>query len=75
MMRAFQPHNDWRDRSWTYSRIGHRKGSWYGPYRRRRWRSYRYPEGYRVVFAILAVLGALFLGAVFLMLLNEWIAR
>ena len=75
MMKLFSPHSDWRDRKWTYEKIGYRR-SWHGPYRRRRWCRRRYSmEVYKMAFSVLAFLGALFLGAIFVMLLGEWIVN
>ncbi len=71
-MKLFTPHSDWRDRKWTYEKIGYRR-NWHGPYRRRR-RRYSL-EFYKMAFSVLAFLGALSLGAIFVKLLGEWIVN
>jgi hypothetical protein len=70
-MRAFQPHNDWRDRRWTYSNMNWRGGDWNGPYPRARARSTGHPAPIlRSVATLVTVLCVLFLAEVIRILLT-----
>jgi hypothetical protein len=63
-------------RRWSRKNIGFCRGAWHGPYPRRRWRRRRWSEEeYRTAIGVLALVGAISLGAIFLMLLNQLIAR
>ena len=72
---AFKPHNDWRDRNWTYARLGYRRGTWHWPYRHE-WHGRGHSlKVYRIAFSVLAFIAALILSAFVVMLIAELIAN
>jgi hypothetical protein len=64
------PHRD--ERSFNYENHGYRRRNWYGPYRRQRWRIPKRPtKFFRTVIGVLALIGAISLGGIFVALVNK----
>src|SRR5262245_25227497 len=59
------------ERRWSYESVGYRRGGWHRPNRRRWRRRYSSHDLHARIFAVLAFVGAISLGGLFLELMEK----